>query len=140
MQMKNLFYRLEQANRVREVEARRSKLEAASNIVAHAHVQLVLAQPEKRESEAAPVSAEPAPQPPPRAPTIDFKSAIDGLQELVQAVFSGNTQEQYDATVSFRKALSIERRPPIDDDIRAGLVPMFVEFLSRDEMPKLQVS
>lgn len=32
----------------------------------------------------------------------------------------------------------LERSPPIDDVIRAGAVPRFVEFLKRNDVPQLQ--
>lgn len=32
-----------------------------------------------------------------------------------------------------------ERCPPIDEVIRAGVVPRFVEFLKRHDLPQLQV-
>lgn len=33
-----------------------------------------------------------------------------------------------------------ERSPPIDDVIKAGVVPRFVQFLDRHDLPQLQVS
>lgn len=35
--------------------------------------------------------------------------------------------------------LSAERSPPIDEVIKAGVVPRFVEFLQRNDLPQLQV-
>lgn len=32
-----------------------------------------------------------------------------------------------------------ERNPPIDEVIKQGVIPRFVEFLERDDFPKLQV-
>lgn len=34
---------------------------------------------------------------------------------------------------------SIERSPPIEEVIQAGVVPRFVEFLVREDFPQLQV-
>lgn len=41
--------------------------------------------------------------------------------------------------VVFSTLLSVERSPPIDEVIKAGVVPRFVEFLGRQDMPQLQV-
>lgn len=35
--------------------------------------------------------------------------------------------------------LCAERSPPIDEVIKAGVVPKFVEFLGRHDLPQLQV-
>ena len=42
------------------------------------------------------------------------------------------------AAVGFRRLLSFERNPPIQQFIDANLVPRFIAFLSRDDLPKLQ--
>ena len=34
---------------------------------------------------------------------------------------------------------SVERSPPIEEVIQAGVVPRFVEFLVREDFPQLQV-
>ncbi|ORX60261.1 ARM repeat-containing protein [Hesseltinella vesiculosa] len=51
------------------------------------------------------------------------------LQVLVEAVYSGDVERQYDATTKFRKLLSKEQDPPIQQVIETGVVPKFVEFL-----------
>ncbi|CAI0549352.1 unnamed protein product [Linum tenue] len=45
---------------------------------------------------------------------------------------------QLEATTQFRKLLLIERSPPIEEVIQAGVVPRFVEFLIREDFPQLQ--
>ena len=57
---------------------------------------------------------------------------------MVQGVWSEDPASQLEATTQFRKLLSIERSPPIDEVIKAGVVPRFVEFLGRQDVPQLQ--
>ena len=51
---------------------------------------------------------------------------------------SAERQAQFSATQSFRKILSVEQCPPIQEVIRAGVVPRFVEFLKEVTQPDLQ--
>lgn len=57
---------------------------------------------------------------------------------LVQGVNSRETAQQLAATASFRKMLSIESNPPIQQVIDSGIVPRLVTFLRRDDSPRLQ--
>ncbi|KAI8066811.1 armadillo-type protein [Gongronella butleri] len=52
------------------------------------------------------------------------------IQVLVEGVFSNDMERQYDATMKFRKMLSKEQNPPIEQVIQAGVVPKFVQFLT----------
>eukprot|EP00775_Hariotina_reticulata_P002748 gene2748-3042_t len=63
---------------------------------------------------------------------------LDELPAKVQGLYSQNPQEQYEATQWFRKLLSIERNPPIEEVIKQNVIPQFVNFLKRAEMPQLQ--
>ncbi len=62
----------------------------------------------------------------------------DVIQKQCAAVFSDNNDEKLKATQQFRRLLSIERSPPIQQVIECGVVPYFVEFLGRDDLPPLQ--
>ncbi|KAI9498606.1 armadillo-type protein [Zychaea mexicana] len=64
-------------------------------------------------------------------------SLLEILPGLVQNVYSANVEEQLGATQQFRKLLSREKNPPIEQVIACGVVPRFVEFL-RSEHTVLQ--
>jgi HEAT repeat protein len=68
------------------------------------------------------------------APQVD----VAPLPEITQALYDPSEQVQEEATREFRKLLSIERNPPIQQVINAGVVPRFVEFLTKWQCPTLQ--
>merc|ERR1719440_1245970 len=57
---------------------------------------------------------------------------------LVEGVHSDDPNLQLPAVTQFRKLLSIERSPPIEEVIAAGGVPRFVQFLQCGDNPMLQ--
>ncbi|CAN0072366.1 unnamed protein product [Discosporangium mesarthrocarpum] len=67
-----------------------------------------------------------------------IQQRLEQLPQLVIGVQSPDPNVQLETTTAFRKLLSIERNPPIQNVIEAGVVPKFVEFLQRDDNPALQ--
>ncbi|GLT88433.1 hypothetical protein SLE2022_064600 [Rubroshorea leprosula] len=67
-----------------------------------------------------------------------IEKRLESIPLMVQGVWSDDPALQLEATTQFRKLLSIERSPPIDEVIKAGVVPHFVEFLARHDLPQLQ--
>ncbi|KAI7729638.1 hypothetical protein M8C21_005076, partial [Ambrosia artemisiifolia] len=83
----------------------------------------------------------PSPQPlsagaPVTTSALDKK--LESLPSMVAGVYSNDNNLQLEATTQFRKLLSIERSPPIEEVIQSGVVPRFVEFLMREDYPQLQ--
>ncbi|KAG2726973.1 hypothetical protein I3760_01G138200 [Carya illinoinensis] len=70
------------------------------------------------------------------ASTVEKK--LESLPSMVAGVWSSDSNLQLEATTQFRKLLSIERSPPIEEVIQSGVVPRFVEFLVREDFPQLQ--
>ncbi|PIA61184.1 hypothetical protein AQUCO_00300603v1 [Aquilegia coerulea] len=68
----------------------------------------------------------------------NIEKKLESLPVMVQGVFADDNQLQLEATTQFRKLLSIERSPPIEEVIQSGVVPRFVEFLMREDFPQLQ--
>lgn len=60
-------------------------------------------------------------------------------QDIIQALFSPNIEDQLAATQKVRKLLSREPSPPINAVIQTGIVPKFVEFLRNETNCQLQV-
>ena len=65
-------------------------------------------------------------------------SKLEQLPAMVQGVMGNDPAVQTECTTQFRRLLSIEKNPPIQQVIDAGVVPRFVEFLQRDDNPALQ--
>ncbi|KAI3469321.1 hypothetical protein Pfo_025984 [Paulownia fortunei] len=67
-----------------------------------------------------------------------LEKKLESLPSMVAGVWSNDGNLQLEATTQFRKLLSIERSPPIEEVIQSGVVPRFVEFLMREDFPQLQ--
>ena len=63
---------------------------------------------------------------------------LENLPKMVAGVMGDDPALQTEYTTQFRRLLSIEKNPPIQEVIDAGVVPRFVEFLQRDDNPALQ--
>ncbi|KAL9668222.1 hypothetical protein QQ045_002598 [Rhodiola kirilowii] len=63
---------------------------------------------------------------------------LENLPTMVANLLSEDGNLQLEATTQFRKLLSIERMPPIEEVIQAGVVPRFVQFLVREDFTQLQ--
>ncbi|KAF8392703.1 hypothetical protein HHK36_023052 [Tetracentron sinense] len=74
----------------------------------------------------------------PSQASVGIEKKLESLPLMVQGVWSDNPASQLEATTQFRKLLSIERSPPIEEVIKTGVVPRFVEFLGMHDLPQLQ--
>lgn len=79
-----------------------------------------------------------AQQAPPSLHSSAVEKKLENLPSMVAGVWSNDKPMQLEATTQFRKLLSIERSPPIEEVIQSGVVPRFVEFLMREDFPQLQ--
>jgi len=57
---------------------------------------------------------------------------------MIKKIYSDEIEDQLDATTKFRKLLSKERNPPIEEVINCGVIPRLVEFL-KSQQSLLQV-
>merc|ERR1719265_2218919 len=65
-------------------------------------------------------------------------AATEQIPGLTQMLMNTDPQAQFNATQQYRKLLSIEQNPPIQEVIHAGVVPRFVQFLKEVSRPDLQ--
>ena len=64
-------------------------------------------------------------------------SEIDFI-ELTKKLKSDDVQERLKSTIKIRQLLSLQKDPPINEVIEAGLIPIFIEFLTNKEESQLQ--
>ena len=63
---------------------------------------------------------------------------LEQIPVLSGMLMSDDAQAQFNSTQQFRKMLSIEQNPPIQEVIGSGVVPRFVIFLKEVSRPDLQ--
>jgi importin subunit alpha-1 len=68
----------------------------------------------------------------------EIQEKLKVLPKLVSDVNSEDSTRQLEATTQFRKLLSIERQPPIQEVIDSNVVPRLVQFLTYSHNPVLQ--
>lgn len=68
----------------------------------------------------------------------EIADKLRSLPQLVSNIQSEDPALQLEATTAFRKLLSIERNPPIQEVIDTGVVPRLVQFLTLTTNPPLQ--
>ena len=63
-----------------------------------------------------------------------FQSTVSlSLPEIIAGINGSDSGLQMTATQAARKLLSKERNPPIDDIIKAGVIPRMVEYLAHSD-------
>lgn len=70
--------------------------------------------------------------------TADMQQKLQQIPILLEQLKTNDPAMQLQATMSFRKMLSMEKNPPIDEVIEAGVIPIFIQFLHNVEHPPLQ--
>lgn len=70
---------------------------------------------------------------------LDITNGSIISRDMISDLYSADEAEQLRALQKFRKLLSKDPNPPIDDVIQAGIVPRFVEFLRNNNNKSLQV-
>lgn len=60
------------------------------------------------------------------------------MLEIIQGIQGTDVTVQFEATQQCRKLLSRERQPPIDDIIKADVIPKLISFLTCNDRPNLQ--
>ena len=69
---------------------------------------------------------------------LQLQQKLAMLPQYVQGVKSNDPKAQLEATIAFRKLLSIEKNPPYQEVINSGVVPRFVEVMKKSDKPPLQ--
>lgn len=69
---------------------------------------------------------------------LELKMALERLPEFSHLLHSDNIEEQLRGATELRQLLSIEKNPPIQEVVDAGVVPRLAEMLNMDQYPQLQ--
>jgi importin subunit alpha-1 len=68
---------------------------------------------------------------------LTLQTRLQKIPQWLDMIRTADPQKQLEATTHFRKLLSIERNPPIQEVIACGVVPRLVEFLTFGDHAKL---
>lgn len=63
---------------------------------------------------------------------------VADMPAMMKGMCSSDTSMQIANLRGFRRLLSVEKNPPVQQSIDCGAVPMFVQFLQRSDSPELQ--
>ncbi|KAN0018670.1 hypothetical protein ACTFIV_007479 [Dictyostelium citrinum] len=108
-------------------ESRRKREEASLSIRKNKREESLL----KKRTQAVPGSA------PVKVDSL-INQRLEQLPSLVAEINSENPDLILKSTTAFRKLLSIEKSPPIEEVIKTGIVPRLVKFLYMQDFPQLQ--
>ncbi|KAG9441408.1 hypothetical protein H6P81_017262 [Aristolochia fimbriata] len=71
--------------------------------------------------------------------TIFWKIFRVILPDVSELIWSEDRNQQLRGTIKIRDLLSRRKNPPVEEIVRSGAVERLVEFLSRDDFPRLQL-
>lgn len=77
-------------------------------------------------------------KPLPKLTRHDIEKKLKNVNQLIQGINSKDPSERLRATIDFRRMLSVEDSPPIQEVIDCGVVPKLMEFLTYTSEEKLQ--
>ena len=66
------------------------------------------------------------------------KYTIENFFDLIQLIYSDNDFNVLFAVVGFRKMMSLLKNPPVQSVIDANLLPLFLNLLTRKDIPRIQ--
>jgi len=74
----------------------------------------------------------------PKLTKADIKQRLSNINQLIAGINGDNPVGRLNATIEFRRMLSVEDSPPIQAVIEAGVVPRLMQFLAFESEEKLQ--
>lgn len=63
---------------------------------------------------------------------------MEDFDKLVSLLYETDDLKIVFASIGLRRLLSFEKNPPIQNFIDANLIPKFIQYLARSDLPKLQ--